>query len=154
MGGKDEMVSEQFLCQLSEVVLSQKLAVLATAGCTTPYVNLVAFAASPDLGRLWFATPRATRKYANLRTDSHVALLVDSRANDIRDFDRAVAATAVGRARELPDEDSVEPRAIYLAKHPQLADFVASPSCAFFEVAVGKYVVVSSFQHVTEVDMS
>jgi nitroimidazol reductase NimA-like FMN-containing flavoprotein (pyridoxamine 5'-phosphate oxidase superfamily) len=147
------MGSEQLLCQLSEVVLSQKLAVLATTGRTTPYANLIAFAASADLDRLWFATPRATRKYANLCADPHVALLIDSRANDIRDFERAVAATAMGQARELPDEELAEPKRVYLAKHPQLADFVASPSCAFFEVRVAKYVVVSSFQQVMEVAM-
>ncbi len=148
------MGAEEILCQLRDVVFGQGLAVLATTGCTTPYANLMAFAAAEDLRRLWFATPRATRKYANLRTDSRVALLIDNRANDIRDFDRAVAVTAVGRAVELAGTDADGPREQCLARHPQLADFLASPSCALFELRVAKYIVVSSFQHVSEVPMA
>lgn len=152
--GVRPMGTEEVLCQLRDVVFGQGLAVLATAGCTTPYANLIAFAAADDLRRLWFATPRATRKYANLRTDSRVALLIDSRANDIRDFDRAVAVTVVGRVAELSGKDADHPRERYLARHPQLADFLASPSCALCEIQVVKYIVVSSFQHVTEVPMT
>lgn len=133
---------------LRDLLEQQRLAVLATVGCTTPYANLIAFAASDDLSRLWFATPRDTRKYANLQADSRVALLVDSRANDSRDFERAVAATVLGQVAELDGESVAAPRERYLACHPHLADFVADPACALFELRVETYVVVRSFQQV------
>jgi len=152
--GEYTMGTEEVLCQLRDVVLGQRLAVLATAGCTTPYANLIAFVAADDLRRLWFVTPRASRKYANLRTDPRVALLIDSRSNDLGDFDRAVAATAVGQVTELSAENAVAPREQYLARHPYLAEFLASPSCALFELRVAKYIVVSAFQDVSEVPMA
>jgi hypothetical protein len=44
-----------------ELLESQRLAVLSTQGQVQPYSNLVAFAATPDLKYLIFATARATR---------------------------------------------------------------------------------------------
>jgi hypothetical protein len=131
----------------------QPLAVLATAGCTTPYANLIAFAMAGDFRRLWFATPRQTRKYANLLADSRVALLIDNRSNNTGDFEHAVAVTVLGEARELADGDAALPRSLYLTRHPRLAGFLADPTTALFELTVERYLMVSSFQQVVEVDM-
>jgi len=138
---------------LRELLQEQPLAVLATAGCTTPYANLIAFAVTDDLRRLWFATPRRTRKYDNLRADSRVALLIDNRSNSAGDFEHAVAVTVLGETRELPGGEAEMPRSLYLARHPRLAGFLADPDTALFELTVERYLVVSSFQQVVEVDL-
>lgn len=147
------MPLSNFPAHLRDMLHEQPLAVLATAGCTTPYANLIAFAAAGDFRRLWFATPRQTRKYANLRAESHVALLIDNRSNSAGDFEHAVAVTVLGETRELPDGESETPRSLFLTRHPRLAGFLADPATALFELTVERYLVVSSFQEVVEVDL-
>jgi len=49
---------------LKKLLQSQPLAVLATQSRGQPYASLIAFASSDDLKSLYFATTRATRKYA------------------------------------------------------------------------------------------
>src|SRR4030042_4347027 len=79
---------------------SQQLAVLATQNGGQPYGNLVAFAECDDLKHLIFVTSRNTRKYTNVTQDERVALLIDSRANQMSDFNKARAVTAIGTAKE------------------------------------------------------
>jgi heme iron utilization protein len=132
---------------------SQKLAVLSTQDHGQPYSNIVAIAATDDLRYLIFATNRATRKYANLMADSRVAMLVDNRRNDVSDFTAAAALTALGKAWELQGVERQQFLKVYLAKHPYLEEFVAGPTCALLRVKVDKYIVVSRFQDVREIQM-
>lgn len=141
------------LTVIKNLVDSQKLAVLSTQNHGQPYSNLLAFAATEDLQYLLFATTRATRKYANLMADPRVAVLVDNRKNDLADFSEAAAFTALGKAWELQGAERQRFLAVYLEKHPNLKDFVAAPTCALLRVKVDKYIVVSRFQEVTELQI-
>jgi nitroimidazol reductase NimA-like FMN-containing flavoprotein (pyridoxamine 5'-phosphate oxidase superfamily) len=143
----EESELEQLIRDLFE---SQKLAVLATQNKGQPYANLIAFAASDDLKSLYFATGRATRKYANIEADARVTVLIDNRSNEDSDFSQAAAVTATGRAKEVVDSARDEVLAIYLAKHPMLEEFVRSPSCALLKVEVQTYYLVRRFQNVME----
>jgi nitroimidazol reductase NimA-like FMN-containing flavoprotein (pyridoxamine 5'-phosphate oxidase superfamily) len=136
--------------QLCELFATQPLAVLSTDSDRCPYASLVAFAARADLRRLYFATTRDTRKYANLRANSRVALLVDNRSNRIDDFTSAVAVTVLGDSRELTGTERADAERLYLTRHPHLQEFVSSPSCALVEVTVSSLYLVSRFQNVTE----
>jgi nitroimidazol reductase NimA-like FMN-containing flavoprotein (pyridoxamine 5'-phosphate oxidase superfamily) len=135
---------------IRELFESQKLAVLATQNEGQPYANLIAFAASDDLKSLYFATARATRKYANIEADARVTVLIDNRSNQDSDFSQAAAVTATGTAQEVVDAKRDEVLAIYLAKHPMLEDFVRSPSCALLQIRVETYYLVRRFQNVME----
>ena len=135
---------------LKKLLQSQPLAVLATQSRGQPYASLIAFASSDDLKSLYFATTRATRKYANLSGDSRVALLVDNRSNKASDFRWAIAATATGRATEVGPGERESLLDLYLAKHPHLREFVHSPTCAFCEIKVQTFFVVTRFQSVVE----
>jgi nitroimidazol reductase NimA-like FMN-containing flavoprotein (pyridoxamine 5'-phosphate oxidase superfamily) len=130
---------------------SQRLAVLATHNEGQPYTSLVAFAASKNLRHLFFATTRATRKFANLLADPRVAMLVDSRSNEVSDFRWAMAVTATGKAEEIEGREREEASKLYLDKHRHLEEFVSSPSCALLRISVDRYYVASRFQKVTEV---
>jgi nitroimidazol reductase NimA-like FMN-containing flavoprotein (pyridoxamine 5'-phosphate oxidase superfamily) len=130
---------------------SQRLAVLSTQGKEKPYSNLVAFAVTPDLHYLIFATSRATRKYDNLSKHPLVSLLIDNRTNETADFAEAAAVTVLGRAREVQGDERSHYLNIYLAKHPYLGDFVTSPNCALFSVKVERYILVTRFQDVREI---
>jgi heme iron utilization protein len=136
---------------LDHLLQSQPLAVLATHKEGQPYANLIAFASSNDLKRLYFATSRSTRKFAGISADPRVAILVDNRSNKTSDFRSAMAATATGKAREVAPAEKATTLALYLAKHPHLKDFVDSPTCALFEIRVQTYFVVTRFQNVVEI---
>ena len=145
---------EKSIQQIRALLEAQSLGVLATQQGGAPYASLVAFVATEDLRRLYFATARSTRKYANLRADPRAAMLVDSRSNAVSDFHRATAVTAVGQAREVdePEKDAV--MRLYLHKHPHLASFAASPTCALLVLTIDTFYVVSTFQEVMEVHMT
>jgi nitroimidazol reductase NimA-like FMN-containing flavoprotein (pyridoxamine 5'-phosphate oxidase superfamily) len=128
----------------------QKLGVLATQCSGAPYGNLVAFASSRDISWLLFVTSRSTRKYENIAADARVALVIDNRSNELRDFGDAIAVTALGRAVEIEAKEKNTLLRTYLEKHPNLNGFAKSPSCALFKVDVEKYIIVSRFQNVME----
>jgi heme iron utilization protein len=136
-----------------DLLESQRLAVLSTQNHGQPYSNIVAIAATTDLRYLLFATTRATRKYANLMADSRVAVLVDNRRNDQADFTEAAAVTALGQAWELQGAKRQQFLPVYLKKHPYLADFVAATTCALLRVKVDKYIIVTRFQEVREIQI-
>jgi nitroimidazol reductase NimA-like FMN-containing flavoprotein (pyridoxamine 5'-phosphate oxidase superfamily) len=136
---------------LKSLFASQHTGVLATQQDGQPYTSLVAFSSSEDLKDLFFATMRATRKYANLSPDSRVSMLIDNRSNVPSDFQWAMGVTATGRAEELSDPERQTSLNAYLAKHPHLQDFVSSPGCAFLKIRVDTYYVVTRFQKVVEI---
>lgn len=138
---------------LRDLFTQQALAVLATQASHGPYTTLVGFAATQDLKYIFFVTSRSTRKYAALKSNPEISMLIDSRTNQASDFRDAVAVTALGRAHEIDKEANKDIVALYLAKHPHLEDFVSSPTCAVIRLEVRKYTVVTRFQHVMTLDL-
>lgn len=145
--------SADSVAALRELLARERLGVLATHGPEHPYASLVAVRVSADLRRLYFTTPRATRKFAFLTADPKVAMLIDSREDGERDFHDAAAATAVGSARELVGEEREAQLGPFLALHPQLTSFAGSPSTALVELAVDTWYLVRRFQNVTEIHL-
>lgn len=135
---------------VTRLLSSRRVAVLATHDHGQPYTSLVAFAATDDLKRLLFATPRATRKYANILADARVAMMIDNRSNKADDLREAVAVTAIGRVEEVERKPGSRHVKCLLAKHPDLEEFVTGADQALLTVIVDKYVVVSRFQQVKE----
>ena len=145
--------TEELKSLIRSLMDKQKLAVLATHSQGQPYTSLVAFVASKDLRYIFFATPQTTRKYANLRSDARVSLMIDSRSNQDLDFHQAMAATAVGSAEVLEKSVSGDFLDRYLKMHPYLEDFIKSPTCAWIQVKIVHYYLVKNFQNVTELEM-
>lgn len=139
---------------LRELFASQSLAVLSTHQKGQPYASLVAFVASDSLKQIYFATPNTTRKYANLRSDSRVAFLIDNRLNEESDIHAAMAVTAMGKAEKLDKEKNGDFITHYLKKHPYLESFIKSPTCAWFQVSIRSYYLVRKFQNVMELHLS
>ena len=138
---------------LRELFARERLGVLATHGPEHPYASLVAVRASEDLRHLYFSTTRATRKFHFLTSDPKVAMLVDSRSADDLDFHQAVAAKAVGTAREIQGDERAGQLAAFLARHPHLQPFASSPTSALVELSVATYYIVRRFQNVTELHL-
>ncbi|MBD3292832.1 MAG: pyridoxamine 5'-phosphate oxidase family protein [Armatimonadia bacterium] len=139
---------------LRELLATERLGVLSTHHAGAPYASLVAFVASEDLRRILFATPRATRKFANIEADPRVAMLIDNARHLPVDFEHAAGATATGEAVELRGEERAEAADRFGEAHPYLREFVASPSTALMCIEVDSYYVVRRFQHVTELHLN
>lgn len=133
---------------------SQLLAALATQRQGQPYVNLIAFAHTDDLATLVFATPRPTRKFANLMAEPRVSLMVDSRSNSETDFHETSAVTILGEVHKIEKEDLAYYKSLYLKRYPYLEHFVNSPTTALLKVWVKHYILVNRFQHVMELHLT
>ena len=126
---------------LSDLFSSQRLAVISTQGGGQPYSNLVAFAETDDLKHLLFITNRNTRKYYNLKVDRRASMLIDSRTNELSDFQIAIAVTAIGIAEEVLNNDRDVISQVFLSKHPHLVDFVNGYDNALINLKVGDYII-------------
>ena len=145
--------TKQIRKQLGELFRSQNLAALSTHHGGQPYASLVAFYATDDLKHIYFATPKTTRKYANLTADGRVAVMVNSSTNRASDFHQAISVTAIGKAKDVEGADKKPILGHYLTKHPHLEDFVRSPTCALVGVTIDSYFLVKNFQNVMELHL-
>ena len=135
------------LARLDELLATQPLAVLATSHDGAPYASLVAVAPEGHT-HVYFATPRATRKWGNVTAEPRVALMIDDRSNQAADFHAGAAATGMGRAIECCEDDVDAGRQALLRRHPHLGGFLTSPSTVIARVDVERWYVVTRFQSV------
>ena len=147
------MQIKQVKRDINEILNSQQLGVLATYGNDYPYTNIVGFMATDDLRHIVFATFRDTHKYVNIKADPHVSILIDSRSNRAEDFSNARALTVLGTAAETREDEKHKSTSLYLQKYPNLREFISDPNCALMKIEVDKYILVSRFQEVMELDM-
>ena len=139
--------------KLKKLFSSQKLGVLATQQKKKPYTSLVAFACSDDMRQIAFATPKSTRKFSNIISNSNVSMFIDNRSNKVVDFRKAIGVTALGSVRMIRKNKNSKMMKLYLKKNPQLESFLDSPSCAFICMDVKSFYIVERFQNVTEIHL-
>lgn len=139
---------------LRNIFGSQKLGVLATQHKKTPHTSLVAFACSEDMHHIVFATPKATRKYANLLSNSCASFFVDNRSNKAADFKKAVGVTVSGSVRQIHKNNNNKLMKAYLDKHPHLRPFLSPRACALMCLDIKTIYVVERFQNVTEIHLT
>ena len=129
---------------------SLRFAVLATSDKGKPYTSLIAFALTPDRHTLIFATPKATSKYKNLKSEPAVSILLDTRSQDAEDFHSAEAVTLLGTAKEVRTAaQKAEYRQILVNKHPELAAFIDVSGTSLIAVTIRQAVHVEHFQDVS-----
>lgn len=149
------MTTPEQLRQTVKILLdSQAQGVLATQHDQQPYTSLMAFAVTPDLRWIMFATYRATQKHTNLLVNPRVSLLIDNRTNKTTDYHDTIAISAHGTVSEVNGARHDELLQIYLRKNPELKDFVTSADCALLQLEVETYYIVSQFQNVVELQMT
>lgn len=139
---------------VDNLLASQAQGVLATQHDQQPYTSLMAFAVTPDLRRIVFATYRATQKHANLLANPRVSLLIDNRISAQVDYHGTVAISAHGIVSEINAARHDELLQLYLRKHPELRCFVTAADCVLLQLQVESYYVVSQFQNVDELRMT
>lgn len=128
----------------------EHFAVLATNNEDQPYTSLVNFATTKDCKTVIFATPKATQKYRNIIKKKSVALLIDNRSKKTKNLMGTEAVTVIGKARPLRRGKGWDAFVnVYCKKHPDLEDFVHSPTTALVVIDVMLCIHVSQFQTVS-----
>lgn len=145
--------TQKLMTQIDNILHNQLFGVIATEGTKYPYCTLVGFVALKDCREIIFATLRDTRKYQNISRESNVSLLIDNRSNSTKDLKDAMALTILGKATEIRGDSYTSYCSSYLKKHPNLKEFISAPNCTLIKVEVTRYVLVSNFQNVTEVEI-
>ena len=135
---------------LQDLLQSQRYAVIATDDHGQPFTSLMAFVATEDLRKLVVLTERTRRKFTNLMANPNIALLIDNRENKGSDTQDSVAVTAIGQAYEAESAERALLLELFLDRHPYLATFAASPSCAIVTANISRYILVSRFEQVLE----
>lgn len=133
---------------------SQDLSVLSTQKNGQPYASIVAVAATADLRRIIFLTPRTTRKYENLVASPRVAMLITNSQNRVEDITNAISVTATGKAFPVLDEHLENLLALYLDRHPHMKFFAQTPTTAVVCMEVTTYIMVSQFQNVIKIEVT
>ncbi len=128
-------------------------AVLSTVNGDQPYANLIVYMPEEDLTKLYFVTPRKTKKYRYLKQNPKAALLMDNRANEKSDIHHAIVATALGTCREAGADEKSGIESRFLHRFPYLDKFVKSEDSVMMVFEVDLYYLVRKFQQVTELNM-
>lgn len=137
---------------LSELLKSQKFAVIATQGIKEPYTNLVSFVSTNDMRNIIFATSKKTKKFENIKRNSCISVLIDNRDNTESDIQKAIVITGIGTADEIKEKNDFY-KELYLKKHPYLLDFVNSEDSVLIKIKIDKYIVVNKFENVEIIDL-
>lgn len=116
--------------QITALLKSERLAVLATVDASGPHQSLVRIMLNQDYNQAFFVTLRATSKYRNLCANPQVSLQWDDRAG--------LAVGAQGLAREIDDERRLQ---AFIERHPELAAFARRPDCALIAVRIERFKV-------------
>jgi len=123
--------------------------VFATSVSDVPYTTLIAFVLQDDLKKLFFATPRDTKKFKNLTINEKVSFHVQNSNNSPKDIGSAIGITITGKASECSKNKSEEAITSYLLKHPQMREFIYALNTALISIDIERYDVVERFQNVT-----
>ena len=139
--------------RLKALNAEEYFAVLATDDGHRPYTSLVAYALTPDTKKIIFATPKKTRKYTNILSSANVSFLVDNRSKRKKNLLETEAITIIGMAKPVRKGKAWDQlAAIFLLKHPDLEEFINSPTTALMIVTITQCVHVSRFQAVSVLD--
>lgn len=131
---------------VSEIIQSNRFAVLATISEDQPYTSLIAVTATDGHLKLIFATYRNTRKYNNLIRNGKVSILFENRDTKNPDLPERTVLTALGQAEEVNTSDSEVELQLHVKRHPELESFLLSTDCAIFLVKVTAYQVVRGIE--------
>ena len=129
--------------RVEAMLTSQVQCVLATtAADLTPAQYLMAYAASPCRRSVFVATPLHARKARQMLQRPRVSLLWDDRTGNLADHGNGSLVVATGHAGVAPREGLVSASACFLARNPNMAQFVASDGVGIFEIQIDSFEVV------------
>jgi len=123
--------------EMARMIRERDLCVLATSAGDVPHASLMSYAVEPDLQYIHMATPANSRKWANLKRNPNMALLIDEREKAVARNRPQTRALTVGCELSPVDDDEEKARILEIiaAAHPHLRDFLTAPE---IEIIRGK----------------
>lgn len=131
------------LSTCNELIRTQDICVLATAGGPQPHCSLMTYVPDGECRRIYMATLKDTRKYRNLAGNRAVSVLFDNRSDK---SSPALALTAAGVFEEVPGERAQSIKALLLAKHPHLKELLDDRSTEIFSVKFSSFQLLSGIR--------
>ena len=128
---------------LKSFLQGQKLAVLATQDELGPRASLIVYIIDDDLRRLYFLTPKSTRKYRSILRQPRVSLLVDDRCGHMGIQDMT-SITIMGSCQECMTGEDEEQRRSLLEKVGE----ESFPDQAMMRVSVESLSVVTTLDDI------
>jgi len=131
--------------QMQEIVKRQSICVLATSHNDQPHCSLMAYSVSDDGREIYMVTSAQSRKYANLKANPLVSLLIDTRLDQARNEIRALTV----RGHFAPVAEPAAQREIQqrlLSRHPRLAVFFHSDQARILRIRIASYLLLDGLQ--------
>jgi uncharacterized protein YhbP (UPF0306 family) len=146
------MINEENIKKIIELVSGQLFFVLCTQGRGQPYGSLIAYTFTNDLKNFFFATSKNTRKYKLLSKCSKIAVVIDSRCNNMDEFIKIDVVTVTGNVKQISksEKDFEMTKGSLKNRHPYLSDFLESDYIALFRIDAENFFYVNHFQEVFE----
>lgn len=122
--------------EMQAVIEAQDICVLATISENSPHCSLMAYISDDEHRKLFMVTHRSTRKFANLRSNPAISLLIDTRLSDSPKTREDVwALTVNGVFEEIEDAEEVEfIRRKFIKKHEHLHEFAHHSDAVVFAI--------------------
>lgn len=132
--------------RISQLFNQTQYAVVCTSSQQYCHGALVAFAYSNNLKKIYFATPKATRKYAHILDNANIAMVFDNRRLLNDDIGNIEAVTAKGEAQCVEKPSRIGVNKLLVQKHAYMKNFFHSESVSIIELQVHEYFYVTHFQ--------
>lgn len=128
--------------EILKVLKNEDMCVLATASDGVPHCSLMAYITDEECRTIYMITHDDTRKYANMRSNPLVSLLIDTRRQKEAAAAREdiCALTINGRFEKVEDKDYSRLRRQFIERHVHLRDFAEDDRAVVFRI------VFESFQ--------
>ena len=140
---------QEFMEWIRNFLHNPRILVMATASDNRPYCNLMCFASTQECSII-VVTPRDTSKYTNLTQNNLVSVLITD-SEEKAGIGNTTAITINGRANEVGEKERKKLADIFIAKYPELQDFVYSETSALFRIDPVAIVSPEDFYQVKEV---
>jgi nitroimidazol reductase NimA-like FMN-containing flavoprotein (pyridoxamine 5'-phosphate oxidase superfamily) len=137
-------MSNDMLDRMKALVLSKDSCVLATSAGDKPHCSLMVYVADDQCREIFMVTHRKGTKYANLKQNPNVSLLIDTREeHQGENRPKALALTVNGTFTEIEDPRQITAVGEQLMnRHPHMADFMSDDQVAVFAVKVGSFLLL------------
>lgn len=107
---------------IKKLITAGSVCVLATVSDGHPHCSLMSYAPADDCREIYMVTKKGTKKYANLRQNPSVSLLIDSRTDKGKGQTKALTVTGIFQDC-VSAEQQRQIRQRLLTRHPDLKAF-------------------------------
>jgi nitroimidazol reductase NimA-like FMN-containing flavoprotein (pyridoxamine 5'-phosphate oxidase superfamily) len=122
---------------MKAVIEGNDMCVLATVSDTGPYCSLMFYTTDEECREIYMMTQKGTKKYRNIKENSSVSMLIDTRLEDADTSPGTIRAmTVTGSYKKLNEDGQHLIRMKLLERHPHLRAIAHSADTEVFAVRI------------------